>query len=1496
MVRYPLRSGILSNHGGLPQCLPIPENAVTSPASNSELGFLLGGGEMGALMRSLEWSKTAVGAIPTWPQSLKTALSILLDSGYPMYIAWGPEFTQFYNDAYRPILGEKKHPAAMGQSTEYCFAEIWDFIGPMFQRVMREGKNTTLIDQLLPLDRNGYVEECYFTFSYSAIRDETGGVGGVLVTVIETTHRVLDERRQRTLRKLAAEALEASNAEDVMRRAAQTLDQNPHDLPFAWLYLTSPDTAPALAAAAGPQIPPFLPPTHPAAGLSSQLIHLPPAYGEVHGIAWPERVTKSLITPILDATQTTTTGYLVTGLSPRRALDQRYRAFLESVAEQIATAIVKVRAFEAERKRAEALAELDLAKTTFFSNVSHEFRTPLTLMLGPLEEILAIESLPQPVKHLASITYRNGLRLQKLVNALLDFSRIEVGRMQASFEPTDLAQLTAELTSTFRSAIEKAGIELQVDCPPLPNPIYVDREMWEKIVLNLLSNAFKYTLAGKIVVRLQQLGNNAILSVTDTGVGIPPHELPKLFERFHRVEGTQGRTQEGTGIGLALVSELIALHGGKVEATSEFHAGSTFTISIPTGTAHLPPDRLTTPQHPTSISTSYIEEAARWITQPTHPSQPGPSTRPKILIADDNADMRDYVARLLSSHYDVETVGNGQAALAAALHRLPDLVLTDVMMPVLDGFELLKAFRTNPATSALPVIMLSAHAGEEAGIEGLDAGANDYLVKPFTARELLARVRTHLEIARIRQHATAREEALRLEAQAARDEAVDILESITDGFFALDRDWRFTYVNHTGERILRASREELLGKSHWDLFPEAKGSIGEHEYRRAIRDQVPVTFELLYEPWQHWYAVNACPTRQGGLSVYLRDITESRRAVDALRESEQYFRHVIDSMPQLVWSTRPDGYHDLYNKQWFEYTGRSFEETKGEGWNAIFHPDDQAAAWKRWRHSLETGELYQIEYRCRRFDGQYRWFLGRATAIRDDAGRIVRWFGTCTDIDDQKQAEARLLKQWQTFDTALSNTPDHIYTFDLDAHFTYLNRAAVDFWGVTLEAALGKTPRDLGYPPERSTHLLHEIQQVVATRSPLRAQTAHTTSTGDTRHFDYILVPVIAPDGRVEAVAGSTRDITLRERMEQALAESEANLERVFAQAPVAIVAFRGRGFTVEMANSYYLDIINRKDIVGRKLVDVLPELSPDVWDVLYRVFDTGEPFVGNEWLVPYDYNRDGVPEDRWFNVVYNPLREFDGTVSGLMAVLTDVSAQVTARQELERVNRELEEFAYVASHDLQEPLRMVNTYTQLLMRRHISAENQAAQSYAGIITQGVRRMEQLITDLLSYSRSLNRSELVPALESTTADLNICWAEALTVLSVAIAESGAQITAVSLPIVRGDTAQLAHVFQNLLSNSLKYRKTSVIPQISVSTERRQQSWVIAVRDNGIGFEQIYADRIFGLFKRLHREEYPGTGLGLAICQRIVERYQGRIWAESELGVGSTFFIELLAAE
>jgi len=751
--------------------------------------WLVGGGEMAKFIKAKDWSQTPLGPIESWPQSLRTVVSLMQASSSPISLAWGPGHVQIYNDGYWPICGDK-HPASMGQDFRECWAAPWPVVGEPYMTAL-SGKTAYLENMRMFLERYGFMEETWFTFSFSPVTDESGQIGGLFHPVTEQTGQMLSERRTKTLRDLAYRAGKARTTPEAFTLASQVLAESDLDLPFVLFYLVD-DSGGSAELAAQTGLAPGLPvtPLHvdlrasPSPWSVAEVVasgsaqELSTVAARLQGLAvgpYPELPDRAYALPILVPGSERPAAVMVAGASSRLAITEVYRGFYDLVAAAVSTALANARAYEEERARAEALAELDRARTAFFSNVSHEFRTPLTLMLAPLEDELNEGTQPLPPERLERLgaVHRNSLRLLKLVNSLLDFSRLEAGRSQALFQPTDLAALTADLASSFRSAVERGGLELQVDCPPLPEPVYVDREMWEKVVLNLISNAFKHTFQGRIAVALRGQGGQVELSVQDSGVGIPAEELPRLFQRFHRVKGAASRTHEGTGIGLSLVQELVKLHGGEIGIDSVEGQGSCFRVRLPTGHAHLPADKLGQSSAAPEIgrgAAAYVQEALQWL-----PSAEGlsevvlddagaqtaavePAQRPRILWADDNADMLRYVSRLLSGRYQVQAVVDGEAALQAALASPPDLILSDVMMPKLDGFGLLKALRADRRTQLVPVILLSARAGEESALEGLEAGADDYLVKPFSAKELLARVRSCLALARLR-----RESAERLE-------------------------------------------------------------------------------------------------------------------------------------------------------------------------------------------------------------------------------------------------------------------------------------------------------------------------------------------------------------------------------------------------------------------------------------------------------------------------------------------------------------------------------------------------------------------------------------------------------------------------------------------------------------------------------------------------------------------------------------------------------------
>ena len=905
-------------------------------------------------------------------------------------------------------------------------------------------------------------------------------------------------------------------------------------------------------------------------------------------------------------------------------------------------------------RQREELAKLDVLKTQFFANISHEFRTPLTLLLGPLEDALANAHgiLPMGAAASLSTSHRNALRLLKLVNTMLDFSRIEAGRVQASYQATDLAALTMELASNFRSLCEKAGLRLLVDCAPFAaeQTVYVDRDMWEKIVLNLLSNAFKFTLEGEIEVRLVASAGQARLTVRDTGVGIADEELPRMFERFHRVENSRGRTHEGTGIGLALVQELVKLHGGTIQVASTLGEGSVFTVTLPLGNGHLDAgriDRIPSLESTAVGHAAFVEEALRWLagetvseyatTERTPERQSG--EKPRILWADDNADMRAYVSDLLRERFEVEAVADGEAALAAVRAHPPDLVLSDVMMPKLDGFGLLRALRADANLREIPIILVSARAGEESRIEGMEAGADDYLIKPFSARELVARVDTHVRISRMRQ--------------------------------------------------------------------EAK---------------------------------------------------------DAIRESDDRFRAFANTAPAILWIMETDASCSFVSQGWCDYTGQSEHAALGFGWLDVVHPEDREEARRVFVEAIGKREPFSMDYRLLQAQGEYRWVMGSGRPRFDKNGELAGFAGSVIDVHERKEAalSSALLS------AIVESSDDAIVSKDLRGVIRSWNSGAERIFGYSASEVIGK-PITIIIPTDRLEEETGILQRLQRGERIEHFETQRRTKDGRLLSVSLTVSPIRDASGKIIGASKVARDITERETQELALRDANAALTRA---------------------------------------------------------------------------------------------------------------------------NSDLQQFAYSASHDLQEPIRSISVYGEMLSKRYSDLLDAKGLQYLGFMTSGARHMEMLVKDLLAYTQT---SEALS--EPGAVDAGVALELTLANVAEAIRQAEAVITHDALPKVRMHEVELQQLFQNIIGNALKYRKEDEAPRIHISAQLAEGRWLFSIRDNGIGIAPAYKDTIFGIFKRLHTDaKYSGTGIGLAICQKIVERNGGRIWVESELGQGATFFFTLPRGE
>ena len=628
------------------------------------------------------------------------------------------------------------------------------------------------------------------------------------------------------------------------------------------------------------------------------------------------------------------------------------------------------------------------------------------------------------------------------------------------------------------------------------------------------------------------------------------------------------------------------------------------------------------------------------------------------------------------------------------------------------------------------------------------------------------------------------------------------------GLAFLDPQLRFVRVNKHLADANEKDIVEYLGKPLAEVVPDLPADAMA-DYRRVMETGEPLVDQLVFGPvgertpndrvWQSsYYPVRGPGGTLLGVGLVTKEISEQIRAEQALRDSEARFRTLAEAMPQIVWVTNPDGFTDYFNPRWYEHTGRTIAESLGSEWIHVLHPEDRARAEAHWRYCTQTASFYEIEYRFRGADGAYRWYLGRGLPQRDESGTIIRWIGTCTDIEDAKRLQAMTVLSLERFRALAESIPSMVFTATPAGAIDYFNQRWFQYTGFT-DVPVEFARNDAVHPDDRAT-LTALWDKALAEGTPYESE--HRVRRHDQSYRWHLSrsLPVRALDGTITQWVGTVTDIEVQRRYREAL-------------------ELQVRERTTELSA-------------------VVAMLRTEV-DVRRRA---------------------------------------------------EQAAQV-ATEELQRSNGELEQFAYVASHDLQEPLRKIQAFGSRLQTNYGPQIGEVGTDYLSRMLNAAGRMRQLIDDLLAFSRVTSKGQpfgsvdLQDVIEGVLADLEI-----------RILQTNATVEVGDLPTIDADPLQMRQLFQNLIGNALKFQTPGVPPVVRVSAKLvagENPQCELSFADNGIGFDTKYLDRIFQVFQRLHgRGEYEGTGVGLAICRKIVERHGGTITATSTPTEGATFIVVL----
>lgn len=806
--------------------------------------FLPPNGQMADAIRTHDWSASPLGPMINWPRELRSAVGLCLQMKFPAAIFWGKDFIFFYNDTMHALM-DREGTQHIGQRMADFDPESWTMIQPAMQKVLETGE-AILWEKAPWMSRQmGMLRECYFTTSYSPILDASGGTAGVLLVASDVTNSILYQRRSQTLADFAHAAPLASD-NDACREAARILEQNPYDIPFASIYLFDPTRSNAeFRAGAGIQ---------PGTGVSPERISLHGSYqsltpavvsgrpevldvgrhfGPLPSGGWEVPPRELVVMPLRATREREFIGVIVAGVNAHRPMDAEYRSFFEAVSRQISILILRARTYGRERKLSEEMEQQRRTWASFVDFANDEFRAPLTLTLGLLDQVLHepnTDGTRQPAQF--SGIRRGTLQLWNAVDTLTDLIRAQTDRLQPLFEPVDLCAVTEEIAKAFATELARPNISFSWDCPSLGEVVYVDRRMWDRLILSLLVGAVHRTENGEIGVSIRKIGAWIDTVVWDTGASISEDEQAHIFEPAESKSALLRRA----GAGLALARHFAARHGGHMTVESESGKGSKFIVSIPRGRSHVGPERVMEKRddvrYGVSAIDAYVENAMRWMpgrdletSMEAEPAWRGrqlvPERRRRVLVAVSDRNLRQYLVSALEKIYIAEDMSDGQAALDRLRRSPPDLLLADTELHGIDGLDVVRAVRADSAIGFLPVVLMSSDSSEEERLRAFGAGASDYLVKPFSAPELLVRLEAQIALAETHKR-TAKNNAGTLKDEAQLSFLRAVVDQLPIGVAIADRTSREIVLKNQRIRELFGNSADLVNKL--EDIPETFGA------------------------------------------------------------------------------------------------------------------------------------------------------------------------------------------------------------------------------------------------------------------------------------------------------------------------------------------------------------------------------------------------------------------------------------------------------------------------------------------------------------------------------------------------------------------------------------------------------------------------------------------------------------------------------------------------